>query len=415
MATAKRDGLYKRKGSRFWWVRTDPLDGVPRSTGCTDLEAAKLWRATRERLAADPAHAAAQAATLCEWVGRIVAMKHRTASPKTADYYEAKLGHVLRVWGDDCRLATIDAVKIDSYVKQRRHEGASDHTISKEWSCLVYLLRAAKQSKCYGADLSTLKPFDLRAGYVPRKRKLDRGEVAALVTTAKPALAALVALCVAFGCRRSEGLKMRPEDIDLERGQAHVRGTKTEDSDRWVPILSAFRSLVEFALPLLPLGLKERNVNLQLRRACEAAGIPHCSFNDLRRTHASLLLGARVDRDVVRRLLGHRTDRLVNTVYGQLGAGELGAMAEQSIAGTLQLEAPGADLPQELQESHRRRVPVWRLSEWRQTRDRLKTCQPATPEAAEEGQGPAAVACKDVTARWLRSVPCWLGRKSRAA
>ena len=80
MATAKRDGLYKRKESRFWWVRKDPLDGVPRSTGCTDLEAAKLWRAARERLAADPAAIAAKTATLGHWVSRTIAMIARTRS-----------------------------------------------------------------------------------------------------------------------------------------------------------------------------------------------------------------------------------------------------------------------------------------------------------------------------------------------
>lgn len=331
MAT-KRDGLYKRKGSRFWWVRTDPLDRVPRSTGCTDLEAARLWRASRERAAADPAGRAAAEALLGDWVDRVVAMKGRDgSSPSTVEMYEQKFAQILRVWGRDCTLASIETTKVDEYVKTRRGEGISEHTISKEWGCLLRLLKLAKRAKCYAHDLDTLRPPDLHTGYVPRKRKLTREEVVRLLAALPQAEGALVALCIALGCRRSEGLSLLPFDVDLERGQVYVRGTKTDESDRYVPILSVFRSLVEQARPYLPFQLAPHAVNQALKRACEKAGIAHCSFNDLRRTHASLLLAARVDNDTIRRLLGHTTTKLVDNVYGQLSAAELADLAEPKL------------------------------------------------------------------------------------
>lgn len=41
------------------WIRTDPVTGKARSTGCHDPRAARNWRAERERLATDPRYAPA--------------------------------------------------------------------------------------------------------------------------------------------------------------------------------------------------------------------------------------------------------------------------------------------------------------------------------------------------------------------
>lgn len=322
---AKRDGLYRR--GRIWWIRTDPLDGVPRSTGCTDFEAARIWRSTRERLAADPAHAAATQATLGDWIGRVVAMKERTSSVATAQVYRQKLGHFLRVWGADLSLAAIGPELTDSYVSQRRGETVSDHTISKEVTHLCYLLRLAKRSKSYAGDIESIRPPDLHAGYVPRKRALTRHEVVRLLAALEPERAALVAVCIALGCRRSEAFKLLPSDVDIKAQRVFVRGTKTEESLRSVPVLSLFRPLLDAALPYLPLQPWE-NLSRDLNRACERAGILPCTPNDLRRTHATLLQEAGVDRDVIRRLLGHTTTALVDRVYGQARPEALADLAE---------------------------------------------------------------------------------------
>jgi integrase len=338
MASAKRDGLFKR--GRFWWVRTDPIDGKPRSSGFTDREAARLWRADRERKAADPSNAVAAEATLEEWLGRYLAMIERTGSLATVAMYELKLGHFLRVWGADCRLLSIDPVKVDAYVQRRRGEpNVSDHTISKEVALLVRMLKLAKRGGAYTGPIEVLKPLDLSSGYKPRTRALNREQVAALLSELEGHTRALVAVCVALGCRRSEGMRLTPADIDLEAGFAHIRGTKTEDSDRLVPVLSVFRPMLELALPLLPYRATTTNVNREVMWACKRAGIEHASFNDFRRTHATLLLEHGVDRDHVRRLLGHTTAKLVDTVYGQPKPAAIAALVEPLLLGAAPVTA----------------------------------------------------------------------------
>src|SRR5690606_41326813 len=82
MASKTRDGIFKR--GRFWHLRKDPVTGRQRSTGKTDKQAALAFKAERERLAANPRHAAAQEARLDEWIERFLAGKQRQGrSPAT--------------------------------------------------------------------------------------------------------------------------------------------------------------------------------------------------------------------------------------------------------------------------------------------------------------------------------------------
>ncbi len=61
-----------------------------------------------------------------------------------------------------------------------------------------------------------------------------------------------------------------------------------------------------------------------------------------RRSHATLLVERGVDRDVVRRLLGHTTTAMVDRVYGQPRVEALAALAEHSLGSTQHLrDTPG--------------------------------------------------------------------------
>lgn len=337
----KAEGFWKPRGSRFWHTR-DPLTGKRGSTRCRDIGAAVLWRSSRERARIDPAHEARANATVGFWCGRLVAM--RRDAGKQTKFYEQKLGHWVRIFGADCSLVEIDPPAFDQFVAQRRSEGASDHTISKEVGAFLRALRLAKRASAYASELDALRPFDLSPGYVPRTRALSPEEFAALFVTigGKPRYdnpeqrQAFVAFAVGLGLRKGEIEKLQPDDFDLERGVVHIRGTKTKGSDRWIPILPPFRKLIEWAhqfLPLKPWGLAHRD----LRAACRAAKIPDCTANDLRRTHATLLRTAGVDRDAVRRLLGHSVgSKMLETVYDQPSphelaqrAGDLGALSSK--------------------------------------------------------------------------------------
>ncbi len=156
-------------------------------------------------------------------------------------------------------------------------------------------------------------------------------------------LRTFVELAVALGPRLSEGLRVTPEDINLAASTIRIRGTKTGEADATIPILGPFKSLVEDALQDLPFKLDENgeylNIRRDLERACERAGIPRCTPNDLRRTHATLLVEAGVDRDFVRRMLRHTSSRMVDFVYGRPTPAAIAANIEPHLS-SLQLPVP---------------------------------------------------------------------------
>lgn len=129
MARKRRmQGFLMRGG--VWHIRTDPVTGKQLSTGYHDEEAALRWRAERERIAADPAHAAATNATVGEWVKRFVASKTAArASEATVEFWTTKVGHLLRILGEDRKLSTINPGLIDWYVDERLFRAARDAEI----------------------------------------------------------------------------------------------------------------------------------------------------------------------------------------------------------------------------------------------------------------------------------------------
>lgn len=325
MAASKRDGFYKR--GRFWWTR-HPGTKARVSTGCTDLEAARRWRDREARAAANPAHAAAAEARLGDWIARWLDMKARGSSEATMNVARTKLGHWVRIIGANALLADLDSNTFDRFVAARRTEHVTDHTISKEVSHMLAVLKRAKRARCYPGDLGTLRPPELHAGYEPRKRAMTRPELAALLSELEPKRGAFVAVCVALGCRRSEALRLLPTDVGADR--VLVRGTKTRGARREVPLLSLYRPLLALALPYLPLE-RWGNAGRDLAAASKRAGIARVTPNDFRRTHSTLLIEAGVDRDVVRRLLGHSTTAMVDRVYGQPTPEALGALVEERL------------------------------------------------------------------------------------
>ena len=332
----KRDGFYKR--GRFWWCTTDPISGRPKSTKCTGLEAAKAWKRDRELRKHDPAHERASKATLGEWVPKLIAKKAEKLRPISLAAYPKYFGHWVRLIDESNVLASIGPGTFDDFISLRRGDGVTDYTIGKELTAMIGLLRLAKRSRCYPGDLESLRPIDFEAHHKKGERALTPEEFLRLMTKLTDLQQAFVCVCIALGCRRSEALRVQ----EINGCAVFIAGTKTDGARRTVPVLSAFRKLLDLAAPRVPIPHSAvSNVSRWLWDACDAAGIARCCPNDLRRTHASWLKELGVDSDIVRRLLGHTSSGLVDSVYGRPRPEKLALLAETAIA-----QAPqGHDIP----------------------------------------------------------------------
>jgi len=328
-----------RKREGIWHVRiTIGGERYERSTGLADRKAAEARAREIERDLADPERArrAAREATTLQAVVDLASARYArdAASGRRSDdtvaFYKRKWGQVLRVLGPDSRAADVDVAAVTRFVEARRAEGMSEHTIVKEVTALRVALRYARDAGHWRGDLEALVPADLSTDYEPRTRALTVAEVQALIGAMVPKRAAWVAFMLGAGAELRGAERAERGDYDKAGGLVRVRGTKTKDRDRWVPVvLPEMKPLVELAwdcgrgkAPLL-LAAWPNNMWRDIHAACTRARIEPVSPHDLRRTFAHWHLAAGLSFEDVARAMGHSSTAMLFKVYGKITPAEL--------------------------------------------------------------------------------------------
>ena len=345
--------LFKVPGSDCWYVALHVGGRRQRkSTRCTDKRAAEAVARQWERDAADPDHAAARGTTLGEVLADLLKEANAEAksgkrSAETADFYRKKCGHWTRLLEttpggkyEPFPLASLRASHVDDYIDRRRAEGTADTTIDKELGALRRALKLAKRRGKWRGDVDAILPARFGGGYKPRERALTPHELHKLLGELTPDRAARVAFIVATSANWAESEHARREDLPRasEAARILVRGTKRATRHRVVPLVAPWqRGLLEHAAKHAEgqdgdLFATWGNVGRDLPRACERAGIPRCTPNDLRRTFGVWMRASGVQPATIAPMMGHADSRMVERVYGRLPvdllarrvAGELG-------------------------------------------------------------------------------------------
>jgi integrase/recombinase XerC len=327
--------LYKR--GKTWWVAF----GADRiSTKCTDKEAAERWARLEQRRRADPAHAAAEAATISTGIRTLRAEHERRGrAAATLTYYSQKLGHIARAFGPDAPMSSITAPTVDEFITTRRAEGVSAPELAKELGALRAMLRQARRAGLYHLDPVAVLPVAWEQGYVPRQTWLTPAEAAALVEHLGPERAPAVLFALATGARRSEVQRAQREDLDMRAGLVRLRGQKTKRAARVVPVLGFLRPLLERVLADAPgkrgepLFDRWQNARRDIHAACVRAGVPNVTWNDLRRSHAKWLRGRGVEPALIAELLGHASSRMAEQVYGKPSPEQLAKLLSERTRG----------------------------------------------------------------------------------
>jgi integrase len=325
---ASKRGIYKRGG--IYWLRTDPITKRPKSTKSKTMRGAQEFLTEREQRAANPSYAASHQATLGEWANRMIREKAHTRSPETVRFYQPKIGHLLRFFGEDAPLSDITPGTVDDYLAQRREEGAHHYTISREFTALRQILKPAKRARVYAEDLDTLFPDGFGHGYKPRETVLMPEDEEALRGLLTAEQWACVAFILATSARFGELTRAQPEDWDPDKSLCLLRGTKTKASLRTVPVVSLVRHYMDEAAPHLPFDWAKMSQQLPL--ICERNELPRITPNDLRRTLATRLIEAGVDPYLVAKITGHVSLKMLREVYDRATPEKTLAAIEAQIA-----------------------------------------------------------------------------------
>ena len=113
------------------------------------------------------------------------------------------------------------------------------------------------------------------------------------------------------GCRRSEALSLRRKDIDFYNHTIHIRGTKTNNADRLIPLTETLKSVIydmPECDPLFPFS--KEYVTKFFKRHC-----PNHKLHDLRHTFATRCAQNGLHPALTQRLLGHATPEFTLKVY----------------------------------------------------------------------------------------------------
>lgn len=335
--------LYKRHrdGNYYGDYTTPEGSRIQRSLKTKDRTVAKE-RLRLAELGATP-DSRGKKQRLMDAIDGMIDSMHKRADA-TKDMYREKGRRLLKSLGNPF-VSDITLSMLDRYIKRRQsedleHGGASDHTIQKE---LITIRRALK----YALKTHTLHRMpewpEFSANYEPRKTWWTPEQFERVCAELEPKRQLWACLAALGGMRAGEVERLDWEHLS-ERLMA-VPGTKTEASKRPVPIAPALRH----RLAVVPKAKRTgrvveswSNVRRDLRKAVDAANalaalqspdcppdpIPYASPNDLRRTFASWLVQNGVPLLTIAALMGHKSTRMLERVYGQLST----EMLEQAIS-----------------------------------------------------------------------------------
>lgn len=303
-------GRVYRRGETYWGQWRDERGKWRRKTLATKDKIVARDRLRALELGFGSADKAAHGPTLRAAVSHLVNVVYAARAEGTRNCYETKARQLKRLLGDDTPIGQLDRERIAGYRAARFDEGAAASTIAKEMTCLRLAL--AEQG------IEGVVPKSV-IHYRPRTRHLSSLQLELLLAKLAPKRQLWAVVAAYLGPRDAELVTLEWPDVDLRHGRVHIRGTKTGGADRHVPIADALRPWLEVAWrhdgPVLEVWGNSRR---DLAAGCKRAGIEPVTANDFRRTFASWLKQAGVDSLTVAHLLGHRSTRMVDLVYGQL-------------------------------------------------------------------------------------------------
>jgi len=339
---AQKHKLWKHpNGTYYAWIL-----GARVSTGCRSEKAAQAAAGELERAAVDPNYKAAHQTgfgTACKRFEEAFQLRVDVGkrSAQTLDFYQYKLAHLVRLLGADRPMFDVDSTAVEEYLKVRAAEGAHPSSLNKELVALRQVLKYARKRGDFVGQIADVMPIGFDHEYVPRETFLTPEEAWRLLGAFAQkrkwvslrdtlTLAARTAFFLATACRDGELARARPEDVDLTTWLVKIRGTKTERSNRTIPIVLPEHQRLLFGALLGAPARKDgllfgrwQNPTRDLEVACTRCGVPVVTPNDLRRSHSKWLRVNGIAPDLIAPVMGHVDSRMVEKVYGRLTPEEL--------------------------------------------------------------------------------------------
>lgn len=188
---------------------------------------------------------------------------------------------------------------------------------------VVYSILRAVFKRAYQYDLIEENPAE-KMDFVKHTRKKGRAlthdeQAAFLKAIEEEPTRPLWLFYLYSGCRRQEALTLLWQDIDYKEGRVFIRGTKTENAERYIPLypelIALFASLPHTDERVFPYTF--RSVQWQFDRIRKEHGFDF-RIHDLRHTYATRCLESGITTKTVAKWLGHKHSATTDEIYSHL-------------------------------------------------------------------------------------------------
>jgi integrase len=240
--------------------------------------------------------------------------------PTTYNFARCEIENHLRGFFGERRVVQVGTATINRFKQAELATGRAKSSINRSLAILRRAFKLAQRTT--PPKIKTLPHISLFTEDNVRKGFFEREEFDRLLAHLDPSIRAVAIFAYHTGCRRAEILNLLWTQVDMDRQVIRLDKTKNGEV-RMVPVgftelwdmLKTQRALRDSKYPDSPFvffwhdtGGPIREIKYAWTKACKDAGLQGRLLHDLRRTAARNLRRAGIDRDVIRRITGHRTD-----------------------------------------------------------------------------------------------------------
>lgn len=223
-------------------------------------------------------------------------------------------------------------VCINKHIKQNfKNKKLNEYTALEMQTCLnkiestrmrkyTYDTLGAAFRKAYNLDLVSENVM-LKVDGIKHKRKTGRALTVAeqerfVKLIRKNKYRDLYLFYLGTGCRKSEALTVKWSDIDYAAKRIHIRGSKTENADRYVPLFPEVETMLGSIKPVddYVFPITENTIKCNFKRIKRQYGLTF-RIHDLRHTFATRCLESGITINTVQLWLGHSKASTTADIY----------------------------------------------------------------------------------------------------
>ena len=224
-----------------------------------------------------------------------------------------KLNFLSRLWLGEIKVINLTKGHLEQFYKDRKLV-VKDGTIKSELMLIKRIVKIATDKWNYGIPFNAFYGIELPSPHKPRNRRATQEELSILIAHANKQrntyISTIIQFAVETGMRRSEILKLKWIDVNLETRIASLYDTKNGD-DRHIPLtktavqlLSNLTQLSDFVFPISANCLR-----LAWERCRKKSNIKGLRFHDLRHEAVSRYFEMGLSVPEVALISGHKDVR----------------------------------------------------------------------------------------------------------